>query len=66
METYTNIRLPVIILHRKRLYRLSQTAAGGLVLKAVEGEETSDLDRERGNCVILTANSSTTATPGGA
>ena len=67
MDNYTNVRLPLLILHRRRMYRLSQTAGGGLVLKAVEPEQDQDLDRERGDCVIVAPNQTPgTKTPGGA
>lgn len=63
MEVLANIELPVLIVHRGRIFSLSQTSAGGLVLRILEEAEKPLLDMQRGSCVIVAANSTT---PGGA
>jgi hypothetical protein len=55
MDTYTNVRLPVLIVHRGRMFRLAQTRDGGLVLTAVDPTDPPALDNERGACVMVTA-----------
>src|SRR3972149_4285104 len=46
------ITLPVIVVHRGKLYRLSETARRGLVLQQADSSQNS-LDIPRGSCCIL-------------
>jgi len=43
--------LPVVIVHRGKVYRLSETERHGLVLQSEDGKT---MDIPRGTCVIMT------------
>lgn len=47
------VTLPVMIVHRGKVFLLSETVRRGLVLQRANGSQTSPLDPPRGTCCIL-------------